>query len=195
MAPAARLAQRRSGASDRREDGLRFGRRWHSAQAQAGPVCARPLLRLYRAAAQRRRAHRVTPGAGVIRVRLSSPRPQHSVLRPSAMMPTAAIPGGGAVSRPFIFAVVLVLLFLSARTVRRMKPRIASRCCVARGVADAPRGLRARCCNQDIENPERKLEAAAERGSEKRSAALKEHDAVSEKARVRAHAAAARTGS
>jgi hypothetical protein len=35
------------------------------------------------------------------------------------MMPSVALPGGGAVSRPFIFAVVLILLFLSARTVRR----------------------------------------------------------------------------
>jgi hypothetical protein len=36
------------------------------------------------------------------------------------MLPGAAggSVGGGPVSRPFIFAVVLVLLFLSARTVR-----------------------------------------------------------------------------
>ena len=36
---------------------------------------------------------------------------------------------------------------------------------------------------QDLENPERKLETAAERGSAKRSAAAKDHEAVSEKAR------------
>jgi hypothetical protein len=43
---------------------------------------------------------------------------------------------------------------------------------------------------QDLENPERKLETAAERGSEKRSAQAKDHDAVSEKARSRAQRAA-----
>ena len=97
-------------------------------------------------------------------------------------MPAAGIPGGGTVSRPFIFAVVLVLLFLSARTVCCMDRRITFRCYT--GVVWLARpAANARFRNQDIENPERKLEAAAERGSEKRSAALKEHDAVSEKAR------------
>ena len=109
------------------------------------------------------------------------------------MMPAAGFPGGGAVSRPFIFAVVMVLLFLSARTVRRKELRRVLSCCKCVGVAGVPRGSRARCCNQDIENPERKLEAAAERGSEKRSAALKEHDAVSEKVRCDARAAVSRT--
>jgi hypothetical protein len=95
------------------------------------------------------------------------------------MMPSVGLPGGGAVSRPFIFGIVLILLFLSARTV----------CCVcaaSRPAAPTPLALRADARHarvQDLENPERKLESSAERGSAKQSAQAKEHDVVSEKAR------------
>ena len=55
------------------------------------------------------------------------------------MMPSVALPGGGAVSRPFIFGVVLILLFLSARTVRRwcFRSAVQLACC---GLGELMRG-------------------------------------------------------